>query len=150
LILSTEHGPYGGDEINKIIPNKNYGWPISSYGETYEFKIGESEFKYSKNHKIKKFEEPIFSFVPSIGGISEIIKIPNNFSRYWQDNFFVASLNGSSLFRIKFDENFEKVIFLEKINLLDRIRDIIYINKINSFALAMEDHGEIWLLKAEN
>jgi len=149
LILSTEHGPYGGDEINKIIPNKNYGWPISSYGETYEFKIGESEFKYSKNHKIKKFEEPIFSFVPSIG-ISEIIKIPNNFSRYWQDNFFVASLNGSSLFRIKFDENFEKVIFLEKINLLDRIRDIIYINKINSFALAMEDHGEIWLLKAEN
>ena len=27
-ILSTEHGPYGGDEINKIIFGKNYGWPI--------------------------------------------------------------------------------------------------------------------------
>jgi hypothetical protein len=149
LILSTEHGPYGGDEINKIIPNKNYGWPVSSYGETYEFKIGKSEFNYSKNHKKKIFEEPVFSFVPSVG-ISEIIKIPNNFSRYWQDNFFVASLNGSSLFRIKFDENFEKVIFSERINLLDRIRDIIYISKINSFALAMEDHGEIWLLKTAN
>ena len=31
-ILSTEHGPYGGDEINKIIFGKNYGWPIASYG----------------------------------------------------------------------------------------------------------------------
>ena len=39
LILSTEHGPMGGDEINKIkITEKkiiNYGWPIASYGEHY-------------------------------------------------------------------------------------------------------------------
>ena len=149
LILLTEHGPYGGDEINKIVPNKNYGWPISSYGETYDFKIGQSEFNYFKSHNKKNFEEPVFSFVPSIG-ISEIIKIPNNFSRYWNDNFFVTSLNGSSLFRIKFDLNFEKVIFSEKIILLSRIRDIIYIKEINSFALAMEDYGEIWLLKTAN
>ena len=32
----TEHGPRGGDEINKIIYKKNYGWPIASYGEKYE------------------------------------------------------------------------------------------------------------------
>ena len=34
LILSAEHGPTGGDEINLIQFGKNYGWPISSYGET--------------------------------------------------------------------------------------------------------------------
>ena len=35
MILSTEHGPKGGDEINKIIFGSNYGWPISSYGKPY-------------------------------------------------------------------------------------------------------------------
>ena len=39
ILLATEHGPFGGDEINIIhldeskIPN--YGWPIASYGEHY-------------------------------------------------------------------------------------------------------------------
>ena len=42
IIYSTEHGPQGGDEINiNISPEnfkiKNYGWPISSYGEHYGF-----------------------------------------------------------------------------------------------------------------
>ena len=39
LILSSEHGPNGGDEINLIKLNQqqipNYGWAISSYGEHY-------------------------------------------------------------------------------------------------------------------
>ena len=35
IIISTEHGPYGGDEINKLSYGKNYGWPVSSYGENY-------------------------------------------------------------------------------------------------------------------
>ena len=40
FIISTEHGPRGGDEINKILSNKNYGWPIVSLGEKYDFKYG--------------------------------------------------------------------------------------------------------------
>ena len=89
LILSTEHGPYGGDEINKIEIGNNYGWPISSYGEKYQFLRKEHKFNkytYKKSHKNYNFTEPIFSFVPSIG-ISEIIAIPNNFSKYWKNNF---------------------------------------------------------------
>ena len=39
FIISTEHGPKGGDEINlnhnPLDQIKNYGWPISSYGEPY-------------------------------------------------------------------------------------------------------------------
>ncbi len=149
LILSTEHGPYGGDEINKISIGNNYGWPIASYGDNYDFDIGNQDYSFKKSHRDSGFTEPVFTFVPSIG-ISEIIKIPNNFSKYWKNNFFVGSLNGGSLYRIKFDKNFDKVIFSEKITLLDRIRDITYIEKINSFALAMEDHGEIWILKSSD
>ena len=37
IVLSTEHGPRGGDEINKIMFGKNYGWPISSYGKIWKY-----------------------------------------------------------------------------------------------------------------
>ena len=39
IILETEHGPQGGDEINILRKNLNYGWPISSYGEHYDGKF---------------------------------------------------------------------------------------------------------------
>ena len=32
IVLATEHGPDGGDEVNIIKEGKNYGWPIASYG----------------------------------------------------------------------------------------------------------------------
>ena len=37
-IIATEHGPRGGDEINKITKGENYGWPFVSYGEPYAVK----------------------------------------------------------------------------------------------------------------
>ena len=90
-ILSTEHGPKGGDEINLIKINSNYGWPIASYGEPYNFKLG-SKYKFKKQHFENNFSEPIYSFVPSIG-ISQIIFIPSSFSSLWNDNFLLSSLN---------------------------------------------------------
>ena len=146
LILSTEHGPRGGDEINNIIYNKNYGWPISSYGEKY---LDYSKTNYIKNHAIFGFEEPIFSFVPSIG-ISEIIKIPNEFSNKWLDNFLISSLNDRSLYRIKFDKNYQKILFNEKILIGQRIRDLKYHHGMNIILLALEDKGEIGILKYKN
>ena len=51
---------------------------MASYGEPYKYSVG-SEYKFKKNHYKNNFEEPIFSFVPSIG-ISQLIHIPDNFS----------------------------------------------------------------------
>src|SRR5205085_330450 len=31
-LWELEHGPRGGDEVNLILPGKNYGWPVISYG----------------------------------------------------------------------------------------------------------------------
>ena len=50
-IISTEHGPRGGDEINKIVEGGNYGWPIASYGERYDFNYDNNKITYKKNHK---------------------------------------------------------------------------------------------------
>ena len=79
FILSTEHGPKGGDEINinpkPLIKIKNFGWPIASYGEHYHKNYKKNileEAPLKKNHKKYGFVEPIKYFDPSIG-ISETI-----------------------------------------------------------------------------
>ena len=143
VVLSTENGPRGGDEINKIIFKANYGWPISSYGEKYSVKSNKPT--YLKDHVSSGYEEPLFAFVPAIG-ISEIIKLPNEFSNQFIDNFIISSLWDSSLYRIKFDENFNRIIFMEKIFVGQRIRDIKYSYKINAIILALEEKGELGII----
>jgi hypothetical protein len=80
VVLVTENGPRGGDEINLIKKNRNYGWPISSYGD--KDKSFDQVPYYKKSHEDYGFEEPIYSFIPSIG-ISEIIKLEKNFTKQW-------------------------------------------------------------------
>ncbi len=147
VVLSAEHGPYAGDEINKITKDKKYGWPVASYGEKYlrdKDKSG-TQPNYKKNHKKSGFEEPIFSFIPAIG-ISEIIKLPNNFSKLWEDNFLLASLNGKYLYRIKFSEDYNKIIYNEPIYIGDRIRDLIYNNNSKKIILALELKGSLGII----
>jgi len=144
VILQTEHGPRGGDEINRIVYNKNYGWPISSYGEKYGMGYTK-EPTYLKNHSEMNFEEPIFSFVPSIG-ISELIKLPNTFSPFFKNNFLISSLYGRTLYRVKFDEKFTKVIFKENILIGKRVRDLKFHDELNVILLAFEEDGEIGII----
>ena len=146
IILATENGPRGGDEINKIEKNKNYGWDIASYGENYK-KTDSNEKDYKNSHEDFGFEEPLISFVPSIG-ISEIIKIDNNFSKKWQNNYLVASLNYKHLLRVKFNNSFTKTIYVEKIFIGERIRDLIYLEEDNIILFAMESSGSIGLLQS--
>ena len=145
IILSAEHGPRGGDEINLIKFGGNYGWPIASYGEPYyaqkfyETEKSKNSFFYKKSHSDYDFIEPIYSFIPSIG-INQIIKIPDNFSKFWKGkgSFLITSLNGRSIYRIVIDKNFEKLISKEKIFIGKRIRDIIYLDEKKVFLLALE------------
>ncbi len=102
IILSTEHGPWGGDEINLIYKNNNYGWPISSYGKHYcEKKQPMTEgckakydlYPLHKSHTKHNFIEPIKYFNKSLG-ISEIAKLSKKFSSEDTNNYIVSSLGG--------------------------------------------------------
>ena len=99
MILVTEHGPDGGDEINLIEINKenipNYGWAVASYGEHYGGKSLLNYEKYKKyplikSHKNNGFIEPIKYFDPSIA-ISEITGLSFNKS------YVASSLKDKSL-----------------------------------------------------
>ena len=142
LIIATEHGPRGGDEINLIEYKSNYGWPKASYGEGY-FK----EINYEKSHIDNGFVEPLYAFVPSIG-VSEIMITPENFDDKWKNTLIVTSLNGRSIYVIKFQsKKFNKIIYVEKIYIGERIRDIKYVDKIKSFILSLERTADIGVIK---
>lgn len=59
-IWMTEHGPKGGDELNKIIAGKNYGWPAITYGVDYSGAI------ISPFTEAPGMEQPVTYWVPSI------------------------------------------------------------------------------------
>ena len=86
--------------------------------------------------------------MPSIG-ISEIIKLNNSFSKYWQNNFIFGSLNSRHLYRVKFDKNFNKVLYIEKIFIGERIRDLKFLSKSNIILMSLEDTGSIGILSSE-
>ncbi len=146
IILSTEHGPKGGDEINLVELGskgiKNYGWPISSYGEHYpnkDPKITKKKYeKYPliKSHKDKGFIEPLKYFVPSIG-ISEILKIKKN------NIYLVSSLRDKSIYFFNLEN--KKIKNLKKYEIGERIRDMI-VNDGKIF-MFLEDTASIGVLK---
>lgn len=143
-LISSEHGPRGGDEINLVEYNKNYGWPYVSYGENYFKSYSENEpFEFIKSSE--EFEEPIFSFIPSIAP-SQLITIDSNFSKKWGDAVILSTLRGQSLYFLKFSSNYKKLIFFEKIRLKKRIRDLIYVDSHKLILLAEESQGTLGII----
>ena len=149
LMLNTEHGPTGGDVVNIHDLNgktKHFGWPFASYGIDDEIKYKDSHTKYG-------YVEPALNFTPSIG-ISQIIKVPEDFFKKSKDNrYFVTALGwdyqidegDNSIHIIDLDEN-QKIIGKDRLKVFQRIRDIIYIKEIKSFALSLESIPAIGIL----
>tara|TARA_B100000780_G_C21100361_1_gene444028 strand:- start:288 stop:1592 length:1305 start_codon:yes stop_codon:yes gene_type:complete len=142
VIMSTDNGPRGGDEINKVIENKHYGWPYASYGERYK-KFDRPTYK--KDHKKYGFQEPVHSFIYALG-MGEIIKLDNSFSEYWQNNFLVSTLNSKHLLRLKFDDEFNRIIYNEKIFIGERVRDLKYNSKNKKIFIGLNSTGSLGII----
>ncbi len=150
IIVLTEHGPVGGDEINvNLDPSnsiiENYGWPISSYGEPHGGVYKKEEPLY-KSHKNYGFIEPIKYYTPSIS-VSEIINIPQSFSQNFINDFFIATLGykkqidegDMSIHHLRFNKNYNQIVFEDIIPIGGRIRDILLINETNQILLVLEN-----------
>ena len=144
FILSTEHGPYGGDEINMIMLNhkglQNFGWPIASYGEHYTDpkKVKIKKYPLLKSHRDHGFIEPLKYFVPSIG-ISEIVKIG-------EKKYVVSSMKDKSLFFFELNEK-NKLINLKRVQVFERVRDLIFKNQ--KLYLFLENTASIGIIELD-
>ena len=148
IIINTEHGPKGGDEINinfqKTNEIPNFGWDISSYGTTY----GGDDI-YKKSHIKYGFIEPFKYYVPSIG-ISQLVYMPNEFNTDNKKYLYVTSLRAGSIYVIQINENFSKIIDEDRIYFQQRIRDIEYDEGNDLFFLLFENTPSIGVLKLSN
>lgn len=59
-IVSHEHGPAGGDELNYLTASTNYGWPVITYGKDY------SQARISPFTEYKGMQKPSVNWTPSI------------------------------------------------------------------------------------
>src|SRR5665213_3478246 len=95
-LWELEHGPRGGDELNLILPGKNYGWPLVSYGLNYNgVPIPSPETR-------PDLTKPVIYWVPVIA--------PGNLMFYkgamfpqWNGSAFASGLSSMALIRITFD-----------------------------------------------
>jgi glucose/arabinose dehydrogenase len=123
-VYSNENGPNGGDEINLILPGRNYGWPLVSYGRAYDGP------RISEVPTRDGFEQPLVVWIPSIALSGMTFYTGDKFPA-WKGNIFVGGMRQGEipgtgrLDRVVFNAKMEE---LRRESLLtelhQRIRDV--------------------------
>jgi aldose sugar dehydrogenase len=114
-----EHGPQGGDEINRPEPGKNYGWPVITYGENY----GGGTIGDGLTRKAG-MEQPLHYWVPSIAPSGMAFVRSERYGKAWRGSLLVGSLKFGYLARLEM--NGSRVVREEKLltGLRQRVRDV--------------------------
>ena len=115
----TEHGPQGGDELNRIEPGLNYGWPVIGYGVNYRTGLAIHEGTMRED-----MEHPDHFWVPSIAASGLMIYRGDRFPQ-WQGNMFAGGLAGQQLARLTLSEDAQRIEEEETLlQGIGRIRDV--------------------------
>jgi aldose sugar dehydrogenase len=105
----SDHGPQGGDEINRVLPGRNYGWPVISHGQEYGSSnaIGESTAKSGMEQPISVWVTRDGSPLPSAPNAFKASMAPSGLAFYTGDKFpefkgnlFSGALVGTALWRV--------------------------------------------------
>lgn len=114
VIWESEHGARGGDEVNRIRPGANYGWPVISYGTNYDgSKIGEGVEKPG-------LQQPEHYWDPSIAPSGHVVYSGAAFPG-WQGSHFIGSLKFDQIHRLEPGNWAEEVL---KSPEMQRVRDV--------------------------
>lgn len=118
-LWTSEHGPMGGDEINRIRPGANYGWPIVTHGIDYNGKPVDG----SRGRSLPGMQDPDYVWERSPGVSGMTFYTGTRFPQ-WQGNLFVGALAGRQLIRLELDGN--RVVHEERLlgERGQRIRDV--------------------------
>jgi glucose/arabinose dehydrogenase/cytochrome c553 len=121
-LWSTEMGPRGGDELNLLLPGRNYGWPLYSKGLNYDGTAIEYGKWLDIEFDLNDIEQPVVDLTPAPAVSSFIFYRGDQFPG-WQGNVLVGSLKATELYRIELegDNYLHSEVLLKQ---LARIRDI--------------------------
>jgi glucose/arabinose dehydrogenase len=140
-IWSNEHGPRGGDEVNLITKGANYGWPVISYGISYDATT------FTKKTQMESMEQPLLYWVPSIAP-SGMAFVKGGKYKSWEGDALIGSLrfNYLNLCKIKDNKIVSEEILLKNIG---RMRDV-RVSPDGYIYVAVEKPGAIFRLVPVN
>ncbi len=126
-LWEEEMGPRGGDELNLVLPGRNYGWPIVSNGDNY------SGVPIPDHPSRPDLEAPKLWWNPSIspGGM---IHYSGAMFPAWRGSLLIAALSGEAIIRVTLDG--DKATPAAQWSVGMRVRD-----------LAQASDGAVWLLE---
>lgn len=133
-LLTVEHGPQGGDELNAPEQGGNYGWPLVSYGLNY------NDTKVGLGTALPGIEQPLHYWDPSIAP-SGLMVYSGKLVPQWRGDIFFGSLNSDFLGRLDPETPAATGYFEERITTPEtgRVRDV-----------AEAADGSIWFLSVHD
>ena len=140
-IWATEHGPYGGDELNLVAAGGNYGWPLQSYGADY--KTHEPVGK----HEVAGMINPSVAWVPSPAPSGLAVysgdKIPA-----WRGSVFSGGLAAKDIRRVVVNAA-GQVTGQDRLAIGERVRDVRQGPDGYLYALTDESNGKLLRIVAQ-
>ncbi len=102
-LWESEHGPLGGDEINRIEPGRNYGWPRATFGTNRDGSpVGGRPLQPGLTPPVHHWDavssRPPASMAPAGIDFCDGTRFPG-----WRGNLLVACLRGQRLIRLRLD-----------------------------------------------
>ncbi|WP_298431025.1 PQQ-dependent sugar dehydrogenase [uncultured Jannaschia sp.] len=120
-LWTIEHGPAGGDELNRPEAGLNYGWPVISYGERYGFTgggpIGSGEAVQDG------MEQPVYFWDPVIAPGGMAFHAGETFAD-WNGDILASSLKPGGVVRLSLDADGMVVEEERLLRDIGRVRDI--------------------------
>jgi glucose/arabinose dehydrogenase len=118
-LWACEIGPLGGDELNVLLPGRNYGWPVVSLGKIYTGNQASEQSWYQPG-----MEMPVMYWMPAVS--------PSGLAFYtgdripaWKGHLFMGALSGQQLQRIAFNQPLQAERRESLLTQLDvRVRDV--------------------------
>ncbi|CAN5686998.1 PQQ-dependent sugar dehydrogenase [soil metagenome] len=134
----VEHGPRGGDEVNRIEKGKNYGWPVVTYGIEYS-----GDTIIGAVTQRPGFEQPVYYWDPVIAPSGAQFYTGNAFPA-WRGNLFVGALREMRLVRLVIENNRvtgEEHLLTDR---KQRIRDVRQGPDGALYVVTDQENGELW------
>ena len=141
-LWETEHGPRGGDELNLIRRDRDYGWPFVTLGEPY----GTSDYVMPRRTGTHAgYTRPKTSWVPSVA-TSELVQVPRSWAGWTTSvggDLLMGTLKDQAFWRIRVDRT-GRVTQRERLEVGHRIRDVDV--RADGSVAATTDDGTLLIL----
>jgi len=145
-IWATEHGPRGGDELNKINAGENYGWPTVTLGRDYG---SEGIFPGSEARTMEGKVDPIYEFLPTHAPSGLALVTTDEFP-VWEGNILAGGLRSERIRRLVIEDN--TVIHDEELLLgeIGRIRDVREGPDGKFYILTDHEDGALYVMEQDD